>query len=65
MGIYSNLFVLSLLGLSATQAISINSAKSEVRRNKFGAMELIDYTETGSHKTVMLPLKNFAEDYIQ
>jgi len=51
------------LGLAT--ASSFTGASQEIRRNKFGAMEVIDYTETGFHKTVMKPFKSFAKDYIR
>jgi len=60
--ILPSLAVLSLLGLSASMSTGLHQ---EVRRNKFGAMEVIEETATGIKKTVMKPLRHFTQDYIR
>jgi hypothetical protein len=57
--------VLSLLGLAISTQVMDDKRQSELRRGRFGAMEAIEYTETGSNKVVMKPFKRYHEDYIQ
>ncbi len=57
--------VLSLLGLAQSYQTLGGSSAQEIRRNKFGAMEVIDWTETGMKKTVMKPFKSYQKDYIR
>ena len=56
--------VLSLLGFAQSYQTMAGSSAQEIKRNKFGAMEVIDWTETGMKKTVMKPFKSFQKDYI-
>jgi hypothetical protein len=59
-----SLAVMALLGLAS--ALPFDSIKPrEVKRNRFGAMEVVDYLEKGSNKLVMLPLKPYLRDYAQ
>jgi len=47
---------LSLLGFAAVQSFTVeNAPKREVKKNKFGAMEVIDWAVHGMSKTVYLP----------
>jgi hypothetical protein len=57
--------MLALFGLATSNAFSIQGTSQEVRRNRFGAMEVIEWGETGMKKTVMKPLKPFYRDYMQ
>jgi len=61
--ILKQITVFTLLGLASTYQIA--GSNQEIRRNKFGAMEVIDYTETGMKKTIMKPFKSFEKDYIR
>lgn len=56
--------LLSLLGISAVSALSVQSAPKEVKKNRFGAMEVTDWSEEGMKKTVLWPLKSFSQDYV-
>jgi hypothetical protein len=59
-----SLAVLALLGL--TSALPFDSVKPrEVKKSKFGAMEIVDYFEKGFNKLVMMPLKPYLRDYAQ
>ena len=57
-----SLAVLTLLGLASS--LPFESVRPrEVKRNRFGAMEVTDYLEKGSQKIVMKPLKPYLRDY--
>ena len=60
------LILLTLLGLVATKASLLDpTPKRDVTKGKFGAMEVIDWHETGMEKTVHLPSKTYYRDYVQ
>lgn len=62
-----NISVLGFAALSAASASITTGAKvpeRTVQKNAFGAMEVTDFHEHGSSKTVYLPFqKNLAQDY--
>ena len=62
MSILKSTFVLSLLGL--TLSSTVESQPKEVKKNRFGAMEVTDWVEEGMKKTVLWPLKAFHKDYV-
>jgi hypothetical protein len=57
MSILKNLAVLSLLGLATANIFDLHNKmpSSEVRRGRFGAMEIIDWNEEGFNKIVLKP----------
>ena len=67
MSILKRAAFLSMIGLASTiSAVSLfGTQTTEVRRGRFGAMEVIDWTETGMNKEVHLPTKKFIMDYIR
>ena len=61
-----NLTVLALLGLvTAHNHVFETPANKEIRKNKFGAMEIIEQAESGINKLVYLPSKKYTRDYVQ
>lgn len=59
--------LLACFALTATsmQVMQSDEVRREVKKNKLGGMEIIDFHEHGSHKTVMLPSKTYLRDYAQ
>lgn len=58
--------VLALLGLGLTSANTFTPKVSrEVKKNKFGAMEVVDHEESGFKKMVMWPFQDYIRDYAQ
>jgi hypothetical protein len=57
------LALVSLLGVSL--AHSVEGPARDVRRNRFGAMEIVEEVEGLIKKQVMWPLKHFRTDYVQ
>jgi hypothetical protein len=58
-----SLTVLMLLGL--TQAFITSTGKQQsIKKNRFGAMEVVNDLEEGLEKVVLWPLKTFSEDYV-
>jgi hypothetical protein len=52
-----------LLGL--TQAFITSTGKQQsIKKNRFGAMEVVNDLEEGLEKVVLWPLKTFSEDYV-
>ena len=64
MSILKSTLILSLLGVSSVSAMSVQSTPREVKKNRFGAMEVTDWVEEGMKKTVLWPLKSFTQDYV-
>ena len=56
------LSVIALLGLVAIVSCEINPIR-EVKKNKFGALEVVDSIVDRIEKTVYLPSKDFLKDY--
>jgi hypothetical protein len=63
MSILKSAVLLALLGVAASH--SMVGSSRDVRRNRFGAMEIVEWAEEGMQKQVMWPLKSFAQDYVQ
>jgi hypothetical protein len=58
--------VLALLGIALTSANEFNpKASREVKKNKFGAMEVVDHDDEGFKKLVMWPYQDYIRDYAQ
>ncbi len=59
-----SLAVLSLIGFVAASSLQIDSFPTkQVLKNKLGAMEIVDYFEEGSAKTVFIPQPDLLRDY--
>lgn len=57
--------LLGLLSVTSTAAsILEGTPKTDVKRGKFGALEITEYNEEGMTKTVHMPTKNYHRDYI-
>ena len=52
-----------LLGLVSADSIPNFDKPKEIKRNRFGASEVIDYSENGFTKTVIMPSKSYLRDY--
>ena len=58
--------VLALLGITLTSAHDFaTKTPREVKKNKFGAMEVTDHHEDGFKKLVMWPFQDYIKDYAQ
>lgn len=55
--------IIGLLGLAASMSFLGETSKREIRKNKFGATEIIDYHDNGSKKQVFRPINSFMKDY--
>ena len=55
------LSALALVGAVAT--IELSEPRREVKKNKFGAMEVIDWFPSGMSKTVFMTNKELLRDY--
>ena len=61
-----SLTLLTLLGLTAVTANSFGeTTQRDVKKGRFGAMEIIDHHEHGTKKSVLLPSKSYIRDYSQ
>ena len=57
------IFVLSAL-VGALTAISMTQGTHEVKKNRLGAMEVIDWEGDNMIKQVIKPYKEFRHDYV-
>jgi hypothetical protein len=56
--------ILSALAvIGAVTAIELSEPRREVKKNKFGSMEVIDWFPSGMSKTVFLNNKDLLKDY--
>ncbi|CDW80089.1 UNKNOWN [Stylonychia lemnae] len=59
-----SLLALTLLGFASVNSFTMEGLpKREVKKNKLGAMEVIDWAVHGMTKTVYLPQKSILQDY--
>jgi hypothetical protein len=59
-----SLAVLSLIGFAAAGFLQVeNFPAQQVRKNRLGAMEMVDYFEDGSATTVVVPHPDLLRDY--
>lgn len=62
----TSIAVLALLGITLTSAHEFDPIlQREVKKNRFGAMEIIERDETGFKKMVMWPFQDYIRDYAQ
>ena len=66
MSIRKQLVLLAMLGIAATTALIMDGpSKREIKKGRFGALEIIEWLDTGMQKEITLPHLDYLRDYVQ